>query len=57
MNEWMDVGREGGMEWMKGERKEGRERLIDGWMGYKVLQQIETRVLYQCPSSTNTNSN
>jgi len=28
----MDVGREGGMEWMKGERKEGRERLIDGWM-------------------------
>jgi len=42
---WMDGCREEGKDgWMKGERKEGREKWMDGWMGYKVLQQIETRV-------------
>jgi hypothetical protein len=41
----MDGCREEGKDgWMKGERKEGREKWMDGWMGYKVLQQIETRV-------------
>jgi hypothetical protein len=48
---WMKRERKEGMD----ERKEGRERWMDGWMGYKVLQQIETRVYISRPSSTNTN--
>ncbi len=43
--EWMDVGRKERMDgWKEKGRKEGRDRWMDGWMGYKVLQQIETRV-------------
>jgi hypothetical protein len=41
MNGWVDRWVDG---CMKGERKVKEE--MDGWMGYKGLQQIETRVYF-----------